>query len=77
MRRIWCGIACGLIVLALIELRGSVATAQGGTANTSITVFLVRHADRKDNSDNSPLKDPEGFDRAKGLPACSPTRASC
>ena len=67
MRRIWCGTVCGLIVLVLIELRGSVATAQGGAANTSITVFLVRHADRKDNSDNSPLKDPEGFDRAKAL----------
>jgi broad specificity phosphatase PhoE len=66
MRRTWSAVAFGLLVLALIELRGS-ATAQSGTTNTPITVYLVRHADKKDSSENSPLKDPEGFDRAKAL----------
>ena len=56
-----------MIVLALLELRQSPATAQGGAANTSITIYVVRHADRKDKSANSPLKDPDGFDRAKAL----------
>lgn len=64
MRRIWCGLTCGLIVLTLLELRGAPATAQ----NTGPTiVWLVRHADRADHSPDSPLKDPQGFQRADDL----------
>jgi len=67
MRRIWSGIACGLIAFGLIELRQSPATAQ----NTSPSiVWLVRHADRADDSPDSPLKKPEGEKRAQDLKTC-------
>ena len=67
VHRIWCGITCGLIVLGLIELRQSPATAQ--TTSPSI-VWLVRHADRADNSPDSVLKKPEGEQRAQDLKTC-------
>ena len=58
MRRIWVGLACGVIALSLIELRSS-AVAQGKKP----VVWLVRHADK----DKPPRDDellPEGVVRA-------------
>jgi broad specificity phosphatase PhoE len=67
VHRIWYGITCGLIALGLIELRLSPATAQN--TGPSI-VWLVRHADRADNSPDSALKNPEGVQRAEDLKTC-------
>jgi broad specificity phosphatase PhoE len=69
MQRIWLGIAYGLIALALVELRHSPASAQGKKTEPSV-VWLVRHADRADQSADSLLKKPEGEKRAQDLKAC-------
>lgn len=62
MNRIWTAITCGFLALGLIELRQSPAVAQ------DTTVWLVRHADRKDGSGNSDLSK-DGFKRADDLAA--------
>jgi broad specificity phosphatase PhoE len=62
MRPLWSAIACALIVFALLELRQSAATAQ------DVTVWVVRHADRKDDSGDSDLSK-AGFKRAADLAA--------
>ncbi|MEA2877185.1 MAG: hypothetical protein QOF14_2381 [Hyphomicrobiales bacterium] len=69
MHRIWLGIAYGLMALALVELRDSPALAQGKKNEPSF-VWLVRHADRADQSADSPLKKPEGETRAQDLKTC-------
>jgi phosphohistidine phosphatase SixA len=62
MHRIWIGLACGALAIGLIELRQSPAVAQ------DTTVWLVRHADRKDDTDDSDLSK-AGFKRAADLAA--------
>jgi phosphohistidine phosphatase SixA len=67
MRRIWCGIACSLIALGLIELRQSPATAEVKKPQISSTVYLVRHAEKADDGTNDPPLMQEGVDRANTL----------
>src|SRR4051794_17237346 len=70
MRRLWSGIACALIVVALVQLRQSPATAQTGKPGKSSTVYLVRHAEKADDgTQNPPLRQPEGIARANALAA--------
>jgi 2,3-bisphosphoglycerate-dependent phosphoglycerate mutase len=69
MRRIWYGLACSLIVLGLLQLRQSPASAQNKTPDAPVTVWLVRHAEKEKlpkNDPNPPLRD-EGKKRAKTL----------
>src|SRR3954454_341097 len=66
MRRIWCGLACSLIVFGLIELRQSPATAEGKKSASS-TIYLVRHADKANNGTEDPSLSPAGVERAKTL----------
>jgi phosphohistidine phosphatase SixA len=70
MRRLWSGAACALIVLALLELRQSPATAQGGGKPASAsTVYLVRHAEKADDGTEDPPLRAEGIARANTLAA--------
>lgn len=63
MRRIWCGIACSLIVLGLVELRQTAATAE----DAKPIVWLVRHGEKgKEPVGNEPLTD-KGKKRAEKL----------
>ena len=66
MRRIWCGLACSLIVFGLIELRQSPATAEGKKSASS-TIYLVRHADKANDGTEDPPLSPAGVKRAKTL----------
>lgn len=69
MQRLWSGIACALIVLALLELRQSPATAQNGKPDKSSTVYLVRHAEKADDGTSDPPLRDEGLARANTLAA--------
>jgi phosphohistidine phosphatase SixA len=61
--------ALRLTLLALLLLPGFVFTKPAqGAADLPATIVLVRHADRKDNSEDSPLNQ-LGFTRAKDLKA--------
>jgi 2,3-bisphosphoglycerate-dependent phosphoglycerate mutase len=68
MRRIWCGLACSLIVACLFQLRHSPATAQDKSGPSM--VWLVRHAekDTKPKGDEKLL--PQGHKRAEDLRTC-------
>jgi phosphohistidine phosphatase SixA len=69
MRRLCAGIACALIVLALLELRQSPATAQNSKPDASSTVYLVRHAEKADDGTSNPPLRAEGVARATTLAA--------
>jgi phosphohistidine phosphatase SixA len=68
MRGIWMGLACGLIVLGLFQLRQSPASAQNKTPDASVTtVWLVRHAEKAKLPKDDPVLLPKGTERAKKL----------
>jgi len=62
MHRVWIGLACGLIALALVELRHSPVAAQG----SSTKVWLVRHAE-KQKVNGVWVLSPAGHTRARDL----------
>jgi len=67
MHRIWTGTACFLVALGLVELRHSPAAAENAAPAGPSIVWLVRHADKADNSDDAPVKKPQGEKRARDL----------